>query len=246
MSTGSKITPSTVSITSQSKPISVEVYKPATPGLHPAIVIAYGTDGMSAPWGSQIGAFAAFLAGNGYVSMIPHYFDATGTTPGIATVFASFSSDRDVWVTVINDTLVYANGLTTLVQAGKLGLLGFSLGGHLVLRQAIYGSTFQRVAAVVDFFAPISSSSPPYSILDGLSGGIAAMPPVQIHHGDDDDIVKPDQSRSLVSLLKAAGKTEGTDFEAYFYPGEGHGFHLSTDVSTSMDRTVTFLNKHIK
>ena len=246
MSTGSKIVPTTVSITSQSKPMAVEIYKSLASGKRPAVIIAHGTDGMNTPWGSQIGAFAAFLAQHGYVAMIPHYFDVTGTMPGLATVFASISTTRDIWVQAINDTLGYANSLTSDVQTGKLGLLGFSLGGHLVLRQSIYGSTFQPVGAVVDFFAPVASTIPPFSIADSPSKGVGVMPPVQIHHGDVDSVVPPDQSRNLVTLLKAAGKSEGTDFVPYFYPGEGHGFHLPADISQSMDRSLKFFDDHIK
>jgi dienelactone hydrolase len=247
MSTGSKIVPTTVSITSQSKPVAVEIYKPSSAGKHPAVVVAYGTDAMNAPWGSQIGDFAGFLADHGYVAMIPHYFDVTGTVPGLGTAFASIDTDRDVWVKAINDTLIYANSLTSYVQTGKLGLLGFSLGGHLVLRQSIFGSTFERAGAVVDFFAPVASTFPnKYSIVDSPSKGVGMMPPVQIHHGNDDVVVSPDQSRDLVNLLKAAGKTEGTDFLPYFYPREGHGFHLAADISQSMDRTLKFFDAHIR
>jgi dienelactone hydrolase len=245
MSTGSKIVPTTVSITSNSKPMAVEVYEPTSSGKHPAVVIAYGADAMSTQWAGQIGGFASFLADHGYVAMIPHYFDVTGTTPGLGTAFASFNTDRDVWVAAINATLVYANSLTSDVETGKLGLLGFSLGGHLVLRQSIFGSTFERPRAVVDFFGPVESKDPPYSIVDSPSKGVGTMPPVQIHHGDADVIVSPDQSRALIKLLKAAGKTEGTDFEPYFYPLEGHGFHVAADISDSMKRTLQFFDDHI-
>jgi dienelactone hydrolase len=245
MSTGSKIVPTTVSITSQTKAMAIDVYKPSASGKHPAVVVAYGTDALNAPWGSQIDEFAGFLAENGYVAMIPHYFDVTGTSPGLTTAFASIGTDRDIWVKAIDDALIYANSLTSDVQTGKLGLLGFSLGGHLVLRQSILGSTFVRAKAVVDFFGPIASKDPAYSIVDGPSKGVGTMPPVQIHHGDDDVLVSPDQSRTLIALLKGAGKTEGIDFEPFFYPGEGHGFRVAKDISDSKGRTLKFFDDHV-
>jgi len=223
---------------SQMKTIAVEVFTPSTLGKYPAIVIAYGTEGMGKPWDDQIRDFASNLATDGYVALIPHYFDSTGTTPGLATVFAAFPATRDTWVQTIDDALKFANSHSG-VQAGKLGSVGFSLGGHLVLRQSKLGSGSQAIGAVVDFFGPIAQ-------LGGLDGNIDKLPPVQIHHGDADPLVFLSESQGLVTDLNKAGKTSGTDYEFYVYPKEGHGFKDATNITTSKQRTVKFFDNHVK
>jgi dienelactone hydrolase len=199
-------------------------------------VFVHGSDGLRSPWDTQIRTFAGYLAANGYVALIPHYFDSTGTSPPLTSIPPG--TIRDTWVQAIDDALEYANGRTADVETGKLGSLGFSLGGHLVLRQALLGSGAQPVDAVVDFFGPIAA-------LGGLGAGVACLPPVQIHHGVDDPLVPILESQDLVKALAAAGKKEGRDFEFYPYAKQGHGFTHPGDIIVSELRSLTFFNNHI-
>ncbi len=112
--------------------VSVEVYKPPGAGPFPAVVIAYGTQGMEDPSGDAIRDFAAQLRANGFLAMIPDYFATTGTRIG-EPALADVSSKADVWARVLIDCLTYVNKRADAAK-GNLGLLGFSLGGHVVLR----------------------------------------------------------------------------------------------------------------
>jgi carboxymethylenebutenolidase len=215
------------------KPVPVEVFTPTTPGKHPAIVIVYGSEGMNKPVSGAIRTFAGELATQGYVALIPDYFARTGTRAGNKTALEAFPQHRDTWVQTIGDALTYAAGRAD-VEKDRIGLLGFSLGGHLALRAA-KRDTGVKVDAVVEFFAPISQ-------LGGLGGHLDRLPPTQIHHGLDDTLVLPEQSRELAALLKK----EGTSREIYFYPGEGHGFRGAAAVGQSTRRTVAFFNGHLK
>jgi dienelactone hydrolase len=243
MSTGSSVITTVESFTSQSKTIAVEVLKRAGSAAAPAIVIAHGADGLTAPWDGQIRDFATFLATNGFVALIPHYFDSTGGAPVANLDPVTLGKNRDAWTKTIDDALRHAGGRPD-VTAGQLGSLGFSLGGHLVLRQAMLGAGSQAVLCVVEFFAPIAG--PGFSVQDGLTTGIAALPPVQIHHGEDDGLVPIDQSRGLVRALEGAGKKAGTDYEFYSYVKERHGFTAAADIKASMDRSLSFFLTHIK
>jgi hypothetical protein len=118
----------------------------------------------------------------------------------------------------------------------KMGLLGFSLGGHLALRRAKMGGGV-RVKAAVEFFAPITM--PPFH---GLGGDIDKLPPTQIHHGNADELVPPEESDKLKQSLLKAGKLEGRDFEVHIYPGEGHGFKGAAAVTSSRQRTGDFFD----
>lgn len=225
------------------KKISVELFLPAVGGLHPAIVVAYGTEGMGVILGYDAGAairdFAGYLAKTGIVVLVPHFFERTGTPAGLDTVLPVYTRHRDEWLYTLDDCVNYAASRTTDVDKTKIGLLGFSLGGHLALRRSKI-ATGLSVGAVVEFFAPISQ--PPFG---GLGDHIGNLPPVQIHHGDSDNVVHKTQSDELESLLVAEGKVKGVHYERHDYPGEGHGFRGAPAINASKRDTANFFKKHL-
>lgn len=219
--------------------IPVEIFPGAGTGPRPAVVVVYGTRGMNAPFGDSIRGFAKKLAASGCTALIPDYFKGTGTPAsaggaGDAVVMAAVQPSRDKWVATIGDCLAYAAARSD-VRADRLGLLGFSLGGHVTLRAAKRPSA-NAVKAAVSFFAPID-------MLGGIGGDIDKLPPLQIHHGDDDGpprgVVPPEESKALETLLVTARKVKGRDYEIHFYPGQGHGF-TGTAALDSEKRTVDF------
>ena len=114
-------------------------------------------------------------------------------------------------------------------DAARMGVLGFSLGGHFALSLAMDPPAAAPVRGVADFFGPTLWLDPHWS----------RLPPVQIFHGEDDEVVKPSESERLVSALKLAGRKEGTDFFHKVYEGQKHGFN-GTALTESRDRTVEF------
>ncbi len=225
------------------KPISVELFLPAKGGLHPAVVVAYGTEGLGVILGHDVGAairnYAEHLASSGFVALLPHFFERTSTAEGFQTVTPVYALHRDEWLDTLGDCLNFAASRPEVNKKIKPGLLGFSLGGHLVLRQA-KRKTGLAVGAVVEFYAPISASP-----FNGLDDHLGDLPPVQIHHGDADQIVSSKQSDELVRLLAKAGKVKGADFERHDYPGEGHGFRGAAAIKSSKQRTADFFKKHL-
>ena len=173
---------------SGTKSISVEVSTPTTPGKHPAVLVVYGTEGLrnDQGFGTLIRNFAASLADEGFVALIPDYFQSTGTAPGVDTVWPALDSSQDTWVETLADAARFADARTD-VEAGKLGIVGFSLGGNLALRLAKLPAASPKALAVVDFFGPISQAN-------GIGADVDKLPFVQIHHGDNDHVVPPSQS----------------------------------------------------
>lgn len=224
---------------SGTKSISVEVSVPTSPGKYPAVLVVYGTDGLSDihGFGTALGNFAASLAAEGFVAIIPDYFESTGTAPGVDTVWPALNSSQDTWVDTLADAASFADGRAD-VETGKLGIVGFSLGGNLALRLAKLSTANPEALAVVDFFGPISQAN-------GIGGDVDKLPVVQIHHGTDDRVVPPSQSAELVKLLDNAHKVKGVDYVFFSYPGEGHGFHDPKDIKDSTERTLEFLRKHL-
>ena len=223
--------------------VPVSVSPPAKAGTHPAVIVAYGTRGLNNPFGTAILNFARDLANAGYVALIPHYLERTGTPAakderGDFAVMDAFEGYRDAWIETLGDCLSYASNRADVVSS-RIGVVGFSMGGHLMLRLA-KADHKADVNAVVTFFAPITQPQPPFN---GIGDGVAKLPPIQIHHGEKDSIVDPRQSHEFTKVLKSAGKVEGRDYELYSYPGQGHGFD-GPDVGVSTRRTISFLNLH--
>ena len=126
--------------TSSGKNVPVEMFEASGSGPHPAVVVVYGTRGMNAPFGESIRAFAKKLAAAGIPGLIPHYFEVSGTTAstdgaGDAVVMEQVDASLDKWVQAVADCLTFAGGRPA-ARPDRLALLGFSLGGHVMLRAA--------------------------------------------------------------------------------------------------------------
>ena len=210
--------------------ISVEVFAPAGTGRHPAAIMLHGTFGLLPHYRDDILSLGEALAAKGIVTLLPHYFDRTGTTPG-PEALAEIGRHSAAWRRTCCDTLLFGRGHSR-VDAGRLGVLGFSLGGRFALSLAMTPPAGISLKCAVDFFGPVVN--PP------LTGNRAAMPPVLIHHGERDDLVPISDSRQLVGELRAAGKTEGVGYTLLEYRDQGHGFK-GADLATARAKTVEFL-----
>jgi len=198
----------TTRFSSQGQTISAELYRPASAATPGVIVIAYGSDGLTddltGPWATMIQGYADALAKSGFITLIPNYLAVTKTEPG-REVFALIPTCRDLWKGALSDAIDHATTLTG-IDATRVGLLGFSLGGHLCLR--VRG----KAKVLVEFFAPV---------LDGI-GHSGKLTSAQIHHGEADNF--PGTGFQNAQSIESTLKTEGTPTELHGYPGAGHGF----------------------
>ena len=215
---------------------------PATAGTtpHPVVVMAHGVDGMGGESGKQIDEFAKQLAGEGYVVIVPHYFD---TKDG-----GDSSNLKYVGIRMANRAnypprIAAAVDLATVqpnIDKNRLGLVGFSLGGGLVLEHA--ESKPGTVKAVVDFFGYIKGTS--------ITSEVAKLPPTLVLHNKMDGIVPVNESSKL--LLEALGKTMPKVEHDHTYYDNGNPdtkYHTfipgSTDEKDSRDRCITWLKKYV-
>jgi dienelactone hydrolase len=226
----SSATPALDRFVSGGTSIDIDVFTPAGTGRHPSTLILYGTFGLLPEYRDDIQSFGEALAANGIVALLPHYFDRTGTQPG-AGALAAIGQHYASWRQTCGDALLFAR-THGRVNAGRLGILGFSLGGHFALSLAMTPPAGISLKCAVDFFGPVVS--PP------LTGNRAAMPPVLIHHGERDDLVTISDSRQLVSELRGAGKTEGVGYTLLTYRDQGHAF-VGADLVAARSKTVEFL-----
>ena len=216
-----------ISIDSHATAIQTELFSPVGAANGGVVIIAHGSDGMTEPWAAMIREYASSLAAKGFAALIPNYFEKTGTSPGLH-VFSASSADLSSWVEAIGDAIAFARTLPG-VPISRVGLLGFSLGGHICLRLR------SSAHALVEFFAPELPQ------LGGIGASKAAPRRVQIHHGLADRLVPFSEAEAIVRTLKH----EGADPEIFSYDGAGHGFagadpNNATARRSSKERTLTF------
>lgn len=121
----------------------------------------------------------------------------------------------------------------------RMGIWGHSLGGGVALRvtnlvpevkaAVLYGAVSQRY----------TSSSASFNVYD-LEATEAAF---SVHHGELDDIISPEWSRTLCAQLEDAGR----EYECYFYEDQPHTFIRSGEADPLfIQRTVLFLDNYLK
>jgi len=227
---------STVSIDSHGTAIQTELFSPAGASNGAAVIVVHGSDGMTEPWAASIREYAIDLAAMGFTALIPNYFEKTGTTPGLH-LFSepptNCIANLHSWEEAVSDTVAHAKTLPG-TPVSRIGLLGFSLGGHICLR--LRG----LAQALVEFFAPELRD------FGGLGPAGSPSPHIQIHHGLADLLVPFSNAQAIVDALKH----EGADPELFSYEGAGHGFagadpNNATARRSSKDRTLAFLPKYL-
>ena len=114
------------------------------------------------------------------------------------------------------------------VDAERIGLLGFSLGGYLALSVA---SVDSRVKAVVEFFGGLPREMKLF---------MRRLCPVLILHGAEDETVPVGEAYELEKELQR----RGIPYEMKIYDCTGHGFNGEVWRDASA-RTLAFLEKHL-
>jgi carboxymethylenebutenolidase len=103
-------------------------------------------------------------------------------------------------------------------NSGRVGLLGFSLGGFVAAGTAAHD---ERVAALAVLYGGMP---------DAMASEVKRLPPLIELHGEADRNVPLAKGQELVRLAKAVG----SDAELVTYPGREHGFDFSdTDPMTA-------------
>jgi len=210
----------------QEKSISVERFAPKAPGKHPAILILHGSTGPDVTGGGLMYRdLGRELAKQGYVAFMPHYFERTGTKT------ADLKTSTDNFVTWM-ETIYAATEFISKrdeIDAEKIGVVGFSLGGYLSLSEPLFD---QRVKVVVDYFGGM-----PEQLVDCAH----KLPPTLVLHGEADPIVSVKEAEKVEKLLKQ----HKIEHEVKIYKGQGHGI-LGSDGEDAQKRAIAFLDKHLK
>ena len=182
--------------------IAVEHREPERAGLYPGVLVLHGSMGAGSYW---LGRFAPTLNRLGIAAYAPRYLQKTGSW------FATSKKIYDgkhfpAWLAAAQDAVNYVAERPGM-DANRIGILGFSLGGYLAMALA---AEDRRIRAVIE----LSGGVPP-----GWENQVSAgMSPVLLLHGDNDEVVPVAEAYRAEQLLKERGVV----CELEVFPGERH------------------------
>ena len=240
---------------------------PRGKGPFPVVVLAHGyIDPDVYQPGQGLRREQDYLARQGYVVLHTDY-------RGHATSDDDSSVDYELRlpyaVDVVNAVLAVKSSGLDYVDADRVGLLGRSMGGNVVLNAlvakpglvdaaVVYASTSSLAADNWKQFYDDAGDRASVNRRIERTYGLpednpafwrAASPrgyfsrvtePVQLHHGTADDTCPPRWSEATLEALRAAGK----DATLFRYPGEGHAFY--DQWQRSIERTERFFAEHLR
>jgi len=229
------VTPDEIDIPTRAPQFTGLLYKPAGTATAGLVVIAYGTDGFvdteRGPWKKMINGYAEDLAARGVFALIPKYFAKTGAPEG-GGAYKDVPAKCPDWAAALVDTVALARTLPR-VDPSRIGMLGFSLGGHLCL----FARAAAKPKALVEFFAPM---------FEGI-GPAGHVPIAQIHHGTKDaGLTAFTNAAAIAGLLKL----EHTDVKVFCYQDATHGFASASAADTraaadSKESTLKFFETRL-
>jgi carboxymethylenebutenolidase len=197
--------------------VAVARYAAEGAAARPAVLVLHGAGGIDVdPLGYARQASA--LAEGGIDAYLVRYFGRGGRS----------CSCWEVWAE--NVASVTTAILRRPEASGRIGLLGFSLGGAM----AMTGARDPRIAALVVFYGFIPNSQ---------RAGIDRLPPLLVLHGDADDNVPLSSGQDIVGFARQLGGRG----ELVVYRGAGHGYSSwgGTAATDAINRMVAFFRAEL-
>jgi carboxymethylenebutenolidase len=228
--------PERLSIDADEGPVALTRYASDQTGKRPSVFLLHGSHGFDhKPRAYE--RYANALAAKGIDAYFLPYFTAAD-----APAFdhrKTAKEKREAWEAARFDN--WAKRVSSAVTAvlsrpdgsGRIGLLGFSLGGYVAADAA---ARDERIAALAVLYGGMP---------DAMVTEIKRLPPLIELHGDADRNIPPAKGEELVKLAKAVG----AEAEFIAYPGKPHGFDFSdTDpmAADAVDRVTKFFEARLK
>jgi carboxymethylenebutenolidase len=228
-------TPEQLSIDADEGPVPLTRYAAEQDGKRPSVLLLHGSHGFELrPRAYE--RYANALSAKGIDAYLLRYLtaaDAPVFDPKTCTreKREAYEATRfDFWAKRVSSVVTAT--LARPDSSGRVGLLGFSLGGYVAAATA---ARDERVAALGVLYGGMP---------DAMVSEVKHLPPLIGLHGTADRNVPPAKGEELVKL----GKAVGTEAEFVVYPGRQHGFDFSdTDPMTAdaLDRIVKFFESRL-
>ncbi|WP_161491900.1 dienelactone hydrolase family protein [Bradyrhizobium centrolobii] len=190
-------------------------------GKRPAVILLHGSRGIELK-PRAYGRYADALSAKGIDAYLLRYMtdsDTAALNPKTSTQESREAYDTgrfDGWSDTVSATVTTI--LDRLDSSGRVGLLGFSLGGFIAANTA---ARDERIAALAVLYAGMH---------EAMAGKVKHMPPMIALHGEADRNVPIANGKKLIELARSVG----AEAEFVPYPDRSHGFDFSdTDPMTS-------------
>lgn len=224
-----------LSVMSGGDSLSVSRHAAAAGGRRPGVIVLHGARGIELkPRAYE--RYATALSAKGIDSYFLRYLTAADTAAMTAKTSTresrgAYDATRfDGWADAVSAAASMV--LARPDSSGRIGLLGFSLGGFVAADAAARDA---RIAALAVLYAGMP---------DAMVAKVKHLPPLIALHGEADRNVPVAKGQELVAL----GKAVGVDAEFVSYPDRPHGFDFSdTDPMTSdaVDRISRFFQARL-
>ena len=199
-------------------------------GKLPAIVVIHENRGLN-PYIEDVARRLAVL---NFVAFAPDALTPVGGYPGdedkAREMFAKLDAQKRN-----EDLMAAVTYLRTRPEAGKIGAVGFCVGGDIVNAMAVR-------------FPDLAGGVPYYGSQPAAADAAKIKAPLLIQYASEDPRVNAGWP-AYESALKAAG----VKYEMHRYPNTQHGFHNDTTprydeaaAKLSWQRTVDFFNKNVR
>ncbi len=228
-------TPERIAVDADEGSIAMTRYAAVRAGKRASILLLHGSGGFERkPRAYE--RYADALAAKGFDAYFLNYFttaDASALQSKTSTREAreAYETKRfDGWAKRVS--AVMTTVLARADSSGRIGLLGFSLGGYVAAETA---ARDERIAALAVLYGGMP---------DTMVSGVKHLPPLIELHGDADRNVPIAKGEELVKI----GKSIGAEAEFVAYPGKPHGFDFSdTDPMTTdaVGRVVRFFEARL-
>jgi len=197
-------------IAANAGPVALTRYAANQAGKRPAVIVLHGSRGFELRL-LAYQRYADALTAAGIDVYLARYYgpaDAEALQKlGTSEKREAYEDERyGMWADRVSSTVTAI--LARPESSGRLGLLGFSLGGFVAAATA---ARDERVAALAVLYGGMPEKIAPH---------VRRMPPMLELHGDADRNVPLANGVALVKLAK----TVGAEADQITYPGKPHGF----------------------
>jgi carboxymethylenebutenolidase len=241
------MTESTVPVPTPDGPMQAFQALPSPGAPAPGVVVLQEAFGVNA----HIRDVCKRLAAEGYAALAPELYHRTAS--GVAVDYSDMPAARRHLAEVTNDSLTtdvragfsHLRGLAG-VDPGRVGVLGFCMGGFTAFLAACRTDT----AATVAFYGGgIVRPRPGLKLVPLLEEAGSIDAPLLCIFGETDTAIPPEDVEAIRSRLQALGKVH----EVVVYPEAGHGFLCSDRASyheaaavEAWARTLEWLGRHLR
>ena len=237
------------------------LYRPSTSELgDPPPLICWVHGGPTGQWPVEFRARFGYWTDRGWAVLVPDHRGSTGHGRAFRQALHGRWGELDV-----EDC---ASGIRAAAERGwgdpaRAVVMGGSAGGFTVLN--LLATHPDLCAAGVDLFGvadlfdldetthryekhylhsivgPLPESADLYRDRSPVNRAERITAPLLILQGDADKVVPPAQSQAIADRLRSLGRT----VELHLYEGEGHGWGRPATVIDELERTESFLRRHV-